>query len=297
MRIKLYSLVLPCVVAASAAVFGYPYLYRLLVLDKEAIWVGDSVGSVWIPFVLAILCATLFHNKLKHVWKFKKKDRGFQLVIALCAMIWGATYCVQQDIQASFGRLGVVQPPFSTEQLVGNKYLTVQDVGIDHSRAVHHTSSRSAYRQGTMYEAYFAAPLVPVQKQSGDSNQSQPFQLWMCIQYEESIRGTYPSISEDVAAFYKSAELSFAEFSLQDVQFFERLTDRNSMYGTFSWMAQASDKTDNDSTVADVLLWPHVKPFKERAGHFFIGGVMLFILAIGWIAVPLFRQPLRDKEL
>ncbi len=295
---KLYSLVLPCVVAASAAVFGYPYLYRLLVLEQESVRISVSIANMWIPAILAACCVLLYYQKLTFVRKFKKEDTGDYLVIAVWAAIGFAAHFITCELQMSFGTLIALESPASAVEIENHQYVTIEDFQIDHSHTIQHNDHyyheslfSHSYEEGMVYEAYFIAPLIGGQAHRNDSNTGRPYQLWICVQFEELINGVYPSVGWKVARFYKHVPSQFLQYRTTDIVYFERLTPEDAEYKMFDPVIHLSS-----GDTVNILLYPHKRLFSERTENSMHKGLFLFVVGVVLIAFPLLWQPLRSKE-
>lgn len=294
---KLYSLVLPCVIAASAAVFGYPYLYRLLVLEQESVRISVPIANIWIPAILAACCGLLYYQKLTFVRTFKKEDAGLYLVMAVWAAIGFGSHFITYQLQMSFGTLIALESPASAVEIENHQYVTIEDFQIDHSHTIQHNDhyyeggfSRLS-EEGMVYEAYFVAPLIRGQAHRNDSSKGRPHQLWICVQFEEMIDGVYPSVGWKVARFYKHAPSQFLQYRTTDIAYFERLTPEDAEYKMFDPVIHLSS-----GDTVNILLYPHKRLFSERTENSMHKGLFLFVVGVVLIAFPLLWQPLRSKE-
>lgn len=288
---KFRRILLPGLVIVCTVFWGYPYLYRMLVLEGGYLQVSEEFGVVYGTLALAISGGLVLYRKLR-LLKKGRKNYHESLAVFVGAAIWLGSWNMVRYAEASwsvpvqFKTLGeALQEPVP-------KNLVVPDIRIDFdgTRSLR-TNSRKA-KGGTIYAAYYVAPLIV--EQNANTHESFSGQRpWICVRYEKTMHATLSSPDAKIEDFYRAADFSFATGAAQDIRFFERLTERDNMYDEFDGLVEGSR---DGAKGGDLLLYAVSEPFDERADRFFTYGLLLFFLALGLVVIPVLCWPLRSRE-
>ena len=286
--VKLRRILLPELAVLGIVFWGYPYLYRVLVLEGGYLRVSETFGVVYGPLVLAVIFGLVLYNRLNLLKRGRKNYRE-QLAVLCAGVVWLGAWKMTKYAEASwsvpvhFEALGkAMQEPIP-------KNLVVSDARIDFDRTYSLRTNMQKAKGGTIYAAYYAAPLIAVEDDSSRGSVS-GVQPWICVRYEETIHSRLPSSDAEVETFYRAADVSFASSGMDDVGFFEQLTERDNMFDEFAGLVERGRVDAQNKTI---LLYAVSEPFDDRAHKLFVHGVLLFFLALGVVVIPVLVRPLR----